>query len=195
MQTDDENEYHIRSALSNTGIPTEHHRTMGCDLLMSNAIIFGKLIYSRARSPVGKSWLWPTIIANERRGNHPIEYHEILVICYKKFVFPWFVRKKKKKKMTNWSYVVCVYQLYCVLIVMLHKWASVEKALNPHTRNLQQTHRRSGWLSATCTDLWTRAIARTTQSVTDRARERDILVKRKDVSKRYSHIYCLPKAP
>ena len=55
MQTDDENEYHIRSALSNTGIPTEHHRTMGCVLLMSNAITFGKLIYSRARSPVGKS--------------------------------------------------------------------------------------------------------------------------------------------
>ena len=109
-----------------------------------------------------------------------------------------------KKKMTNfslpqqpngwyWSYVVYVYQLYCVLIVMLHKWASVEKALNPHTRNLQQTHRRSGWLSATCTDLWTRAIARNTQSVTDRARERDILVKRKDVSKRYSHINCLPR--
>ena len=55
MQTDDENEYHIRSALSNTGIPTEHHRTMRCVLLMSNAITFGKLIYSRARSPVGKS--------------------------------------------------------------------------------------------------------------------------------------------
>ena len=55
MQTDDENEYHIRSALSNTGIPTEHHRTMGCVLLMSNAITLGKLIYSRARSPVGKS--------------------------------------------------------------------------------------------------------------------------------------------
>ena len=56
MQTDDENEYHIRSALSNTGIPTEHHRTMGCVLLtLSNAIAFRKLIYSRARSPVGKS--------------------------------------------------------------------------------------------------------------------------------------------
>ena len=55
MQTDDENEYHIRSALSNTRVPSEHQRTMGCVLLMSNAITFGKLIYSRARSPVGKS--------------------------------------------------------------------------------------------------------------------------------------------
>lgn len=55
MPTYDENEYHIRSALSNTGIPTEYHRTMGCVLLMSNAITFGKLIHSRVRSLVGKS--------------------------------------------------------------------------------------------------------------------------------------------
>ena len=55
IQAEDENEYHIRSALSNTGIPTGNHRTMGCVLLMSNAITIGKLIYSRARSLVGKS--------------------------------------------------------------------------------------------------------------------------------------------
>ena len=36
-------------------------------------------------------------IANERRGNHPIEHHEILVKCYKNFVFPWSARKKKDK--------------------------------------------------------------------------------------------------
>ena len=35
--------------------PAGHHRTMGCVLLMSNAITIGKLLYSRARSLVGKS--------------------------------------------------------------------------------------------------------------------------------------------
>ena len=118
MQTFDENEYHIRSALSTTGIPTEYHRnpnwvpqesqlsttgipteyhrTVFCVLLMSNAITFGKWIHSRASSQVGKSWLWPTIITYERRGNLPVEHLEILVKCLKYFASPWFARKERQ---------------------------------------------------------------------------------------------------
>ena len=96
MQTFDENEYHIRSALSITGIPTEYHRTVFCVLLMSNAITIGKLIHSRARSLVGKSSLWPTIIANERRGNLPVEHLETLVKCFKYLASPWFARKERQ---------------------------------------------------------------------------------------------------
>ena len=96
MQTFDENEYHIRSALSTTGIPTEYHRTVFCVLLMSNAITFGKWIHSRASSQVGKSWLWPTIIIYERRGNLPVEHLEILVKCFKYFASPWFARKERQ---------------------------------------------------------------------------------------------------
>ena len=40
-------------------------------------------------------------------------------------------------------------------------WSTSGSHWAHHIRNLQQTNRRSGWLSATCTDFWTRVIART----------------------------------
>ena len=53
--------------------------------LVTFIITFGKLFHSRAR-------LWPTM----RQGNLPIEPYEILVKCFKNFVFPWFARGKER---------------------------------------------------------------------------------------------------
>ena len=60
-------------------------------------ITFGKLFHSRARSPSsarldsGRRFL-PTM----RQVNLPIEPYEILVKCFKNFVFPWFAREKER---------------------------------------------------------------------------------------------------
>ena len=64
-------------------------------------------------------------------------------------------------------------------------WHSLE-----HIRNLQQTNRRRGWLSATYTDLWTRVIARTIPNLSQAEQEKEIFLLRGRIyfKRRFIHL-------
>ena len=83
------------SQLSATRIPTEYHKNPNWvpqDYWLRSPNVernyTWKINSLEGEAQVSKSWLWPTIIANERRGNLPIEHHEIPVKCYKNWTLP-----------------------------------------------------------------------------------------------------------
>ena len=83
------------SQLSTTRIPTEYHKNpnwvpqdYGLRSPNVERNYTWKINSLEGEAQVSKSWLWPTIIANERRGNLPIEHHEIPVKCYKNWTLP-----------------------------------------------------------------------------------------------------------